>query len=181
MLERYQLNGQNLGLVWAASTKVLLYRTDLFSQVDLHPPKGSVAGCGTGAQSTSGTLWDCRFRSRQTPFSADGNFYFLLWTNGGDLLASDGRPLLNSPEAVESLTLLRDMVRKYRVTEPEIENCDRPCAEDLFARGKAAMVETGPWMIRTMAAKPHPIPYSVVPLPANKEAATQLVTDHLSF
>src|SRR5580698_1547048 len=38
MLKRSRLNGRNLGLVWAASTKALFYRKDLFEQADLAPP-----------------------------------------------------------------------------------------------------------------------------------------------
>ena len=107
------------------------------------------------------------------------NFYFFLWSNGGQLFTLNGQPSLNRPEAVESLTFLRDLVRKFRITEPNVLQCNRACAEDLFARGKAAMVETGPWMIQTISAQAQPVPFSVVPLPRNKEAVTQLVTDHI--
>lgn len=179
LLNRSRLHGQTLGLVWGASTKALFYRTDLFARAGLRPP-ANWQELLVAAQKLNQppAIYGIAIPGAPKLDTAD-NFYFFLWSNGGQLLASDGRPALSSPEAIESLTFLRDLVRKYRVTEPDVTECDRPCAEDLFARGKAAMVETGPWMIRTIAAQAHPVHFSVVPLPRNKEAVTQLVTDHL--
>lgn len=179
MLDRSRFHGHILGLVWAASTKALFYRTDLFDRVGIRPPS-NWQELLAAAQKLSHPPESFGIAIPGAPVldTAD-NFYFLLWSNGGHLLAPDGRPSLNTPEAVESLTFLRDLIRKYRVTEPDSVKCDRPCAEELFARGKAAMVETGPWMIRTISAQAKPVPFSVVPLPRNKEAITQLVTDHL--
>jgi ABC-type glycerol-3-phosphate transport system substrate-binding protein len=179
MLDRSRLNGQVLGLVWAASTKVLFYRTDLFAQAGLQPPS-NWQELLTSARKLNRPpeIHGMAIPGAPKLDTAD-NFYFFLWSNGGELRASDGRPLFDSRESVESLTFLRDLVSKYRVTEPDVETCDRPCAEDLFVRGKAAMVETGPWMIQTIAAQAHPVPFSVVPLPIKTKRATQLVTDHL--
>lgn len=179
VLKRSQSNGRIQGLVWAASTKALFYRTDLFARAGISPPS-NWQELQIAAQKLNQPPEICGLAIPGAPqLDTADNFYFFLWSNGGQLFSPDGRPLLNSPEAIESLTFLRDLVRKYRVTEPGVVQCDRPCAEELFARGKAAMVETGPWMIRTMAAQAHPVPFAVVPLPRQKETVTQLVTDHL--
>lgn len=179
MLERARINGRIPGLVWAASTKALFYRTDLFARAGIAPP------------ATWHDLLQAAQRLNHAPEVAGlalpgapqldtaDNFYFFLWSNGGQLFAPDGRPLLNSSAAVESLTFMRDLVRKYHATEPDAVKCDRPCAEALFAQGKAAMVETGPWIISAIGAQPHPVPFSVVPLPRQTDSITQLVTDHL--
>jgi ABC-type glycerol-3-phosphate transport system substrate-binding protein len=179
VLERSRSHGQIQGLVWAASTKALFYRTDLFDRAGIQPPS-NWQELMVAAQELNRPPEVCGLAIPGAPqLDTADNFYFFLWSNGGQLFAPDGRPSLTSPEAIESLTFLRDLVRKYRVTEPATVQCDRPCAEELFARGKAAMVETGPWMIRTISAQAKPVPFSVVPLPRHKEAITQLVTDHL--
>jgi ABC-type glycerol-3-phosphate transport system substrate-binding protein len=179
MLERSRFQGQVPGLIWAASTKALFYRTDLFERAGIRPPS-DWRELLVAAQRLNRPpdVYGLAVPGAPELDTAD-NFYFFLWSNGGQLFTAHGRPALNSPEAVESLIFLRDLVRKFRVTEPNVVECDRPCAEDLFARGKAAMVETGPWLIRTISAQAKPVPFSVVPLPRNKEPATQLVTDHL--
>lgn len=179
MLDRSRLNGRDLGLVWAASTKVLFYRTDLFHNAGLTPPS-TWRQLLIAAQTLSRPreTYSLAIPGASALDTAD-NFYFFLWSDGGRLVGDNGRSSLDSPQAVESLNFLRDLALKYQVTEPNPESCDRPCAEELFANGKAAMVETGPWLIQTIAAKPHPVPFAVTPLPSNRERATQLVTDHL--
>jgi multiple sugar transport system substrate-binding protein len=179
MLERSRLNGHNLGLVWAASTKALFYRKDLFEQAGITPPTNWVE-----LQHAAEKLSDPpRHYGLAVPGAARldtaDNFYLFLWSNGGQLLTPDHRSLLDTNASVEALTFLQNLSLKYHVTEPRPGACDRPCAEELFAQGKAAMVETGPWLINTIAAQPRPVPFSVVPLPAKKNAVTQLVTDHL--
>lgn len=179
VVERSRLHGQIQGLVWAASTKALFYRTDLFKRAGIPPPSNWLE-LRVAAQKLNRPPEICGVAIPGAPqLDTADNFYFFLWSNGGQLFSSEGRPLVNSPEAIESLTFLRDLVRKYRVTEPDTVQCDRPCAEELFAQGKAATVETGPWLIQTIAAQTHPVPFSVVPLPRQKATVTQLVTDHL--
>jgi len=107
------------------------------------------------------------------------NFYFFLWSNGGKIFDENGKVALERPEALEALAFYRDLVCKYHVTEPDLLKCNRPCAEALFAEGKAAMVETGPWAIATFRSSRPSVPFSVVPLPKRKEQITQLVTDLL--
>lgn len=179
MIKRSRFQGQVLGLVWAASTKSLFYRTDLFNHAGIRPP-ANWHELLVAAQRLNQPGKVCGIALPAAPeLDTADNFYFFLWSAGGHLFAPGGRPSLDSPEAIESLTFLRDLVHKYRVTEPNGAQCNRTCAEDLFVAGKAVMVETGPWLIRTIAAQPQPVPFSVAPLPGNKEAATQLVTDHL--
>ena len=107
------------------------------------------------------------------------NFYFLLWSNGGALYGRDGRAALDTPEALEALRFYRDLALRNKVTEANLAGCDKQCAEDLFARGGAAMVAAGPWGIRAFQSAPRPVPFGVAPLPAKRERITQLVTDHL--
>jgi ABC-type glycerol-3-phosphate transport system substrate-binding protein len=179
MLRRSRFQGQVLGLVWAASTKALFYRSDLFERLGIQPPSNWQQLLAAAQKlNRPPAVYGLAVTGAPELDTAD-NLYFFLWSNGGQLFTPDGRPSLNSPEAVESLTFLRDLVRKFHVTEPNVVQCDRPCAEDLFARGRAAMVETGPWMIRTISSQADPVPYSVAPLPRKKDAITQLVTDHL--
>jgi ABC-type glycerol-3-phosphate transport system substrate-binding protein len=179
VLERSRSHGQIQGLVWAASTKALFYRADLFSRAGI-PPPSTWQALLAAAQELNRPPDVCGLAIPGAPeLDTADNFYFFLWSNGGELFSPDGRPLVNSVRSIESLTFMRDLVLKYHVTEPDTVHCDRPCAEDLFARGNVAMVETGPWMIRTILAQAHPVPFSVAPLPQQKASITQLVTDHL--
>jgi ABC-type glycerol-3-phosphate transport system substrate-binding protein len=56
MLDRSNLNRQNLGLVWAASTMALFYRTDLLAQAGLGPPS-NWEELRAAAQQPAGQVW----------------------------------------------------------------------------------------------------------------------------
>ena len=180
MLDRSRLQGHELGLVWAASTKVLFYRTDLFRAAGLKPPTNwqELLHVAQVLNHPNADSYGLAIPGSPVLDTAD-NFYSLIWGAGGQLLSSEGHSAMQSEQAIDSLTFLRDLVLKYHVTEPGPTHCDRPCAEELFANGKAAMVETGPWLIQTIAAKSQPVSYSVAPLPFRSNRVTQLVTDHL--
>lgn len=179
MLERSRYGGSVLGLVWAASTKALFYRTDLFQEAGLTPPT-TWEELLAAAQKLNQPPNRCGLAmpGAQALDTAD-NFYFFLWSNGGQLFGKDGRVGIDSPEALEALNFYRDLAVRHKVTQPNLLSCDKQCAEDIFARGEAAMIETGPWAIRAFASAPASPPFAVVPLPKRKEQITQLVTDHL--
>lgn len=63
--------------------------------------------------------------------------------NGGKLADEQGKPTLNSPEAVEALTFLKSLVYDAKVSPEKV-------AQDgevtLFLQGKNAMQLNGPWM-----------------------------------
>jgi multiple sugar transport system substrate-binding protein len=179
MLERSRYEGEIRGLVWAASTKALFYRTDLFRQAQLSPPRTWDDLLGRAKKlNRPPQMYGLALPGAPELDTAD-NFYFFLWSNGGKIFDENGKVALDRPEALEALTFYRDLVLKYHVTEPDALKCNRPCAEAVFAEGKAAMVETGPWAIATFRSTRPSVPFSVVPLPKRKEQITQLVTDHL--
>lgn len=63
-----------------------------------------------------------------------------VWIFGGDPLTADGKPAVNSPEAVAALEFMADAV-KNRLAAPEI---DRPDARRLFAHGATAFYIDAP-------------------------------------
>lgn len=179
MLERSRYKGEILGLVWGASSKALFYRTDLFRQAGLSPPTNWDDLLAAAKKLTRPPqVYGLALPGAPELDTAD-NFYFFLWSNGGEIFDRNGKVALDRPEALEALTFYRDLVLKFHVTEPDVLGCNRSCAEALFAQGKAAMVETGPWAIRAFSSSRAPVPFSVVPLPKRKAQITQLVTDHL--
>lgn len=76
----------------------------------------------------------------KNPSSIVLDYLILVKTFGGDLIAPDGSPKANSPEAVAALTFAADLV-KNRLAAPDI---DRPDARRLFAQGACAFYIDAP-------------------------------------
>ena len=85
----------------------------------------------------------------------------LVWQNGGDILAPDGKSIvLDSPAATGGLQFLQDLIWKDKVVpEPAL------FAEtgDAFEQGKAAMEINGSWLVATDEAAG--LKFGIAPLP----------------
>ncbi len=69
-----------------------------------------------------------------------------LWNNGGDVLTPDAKRatgVFDSPENVETVSFLRDLIVKHKVAPALSEVASM--GVDLFANGQAAMVINGHW------------------------------------
>jgi multiple sugar transport system substrate-binding protein len=78
-----------------------------------------------------------------------------LWNNGGDVLSPDGRQAmgyLNSPETVEAVQFVDDIVNRYRVA-PSLSQAAAQ-GVDYFANGEAAMIISGHWSLISYANAP---------------------------
>jgi multiple sugar transport system substrate-binding protein len=87
------------------------------------------------------------FRVRQFPFE----WVYILWGNGGDVISPDGTTAsgyLDSPQSIEAITFLRDMVLEHHVS-PTPSALDAMQTNlgflDLFLQGKVAMFPRGHW------------------------------------
>lgn len=83
----------------------------------------------------------------------------VFFQNGGEML-KDGKPNYNSPEGVEALTFLRDLVQKDKVSPANVQQDGEVT---LFLQGKNAMQLNGPWMMEQWDKAG--INYGVAPVP----------------
>ncbi|MCD1634296.1 extracellular solute-binding protein [Martelella mediterranea] len=96
-----------------------------------------------------------------------------VWTFGGEPLTADGKPAVNSPEAVAALEFMTDAVSE-RLAAPEI---DRPDARRLFAQGATAFYIDAPQALsfaRDFSGRGEEIDAAVKPIkaPVLKEGDT---------
>ena len=143
------------GTVWAipdlASARAMYYNKDILAEVGVEVP----------------TTWDeltdvCQkildhYNGEVYPWGVDMTtdegqacFAYYIWNNGGDFIDADGNWTLNSPENVEAIEFIIDMVNKgYTNSDPATET--RYANQDMFGAGKVAMM-IGPNSIPTYIA-----------------------------
>jgi sn-glycerol 3-phosphate transport system substrate-binding protein len=142
-----ELNGKRYGLPWNASTPVLYYNATLFKARGLKPP----------------TTWN-EFIALNKTLTTRGTkgfiaiadswqFEQMVLSRGGSLVAGD-KPNLNSPEAIEALRVLQDLVKNNQAIPRSLTEGSTSIILD-FVRTKAAMV------IASIANWPDVLPYSV--------------------
>jgi multiple sugar transport system substrate-binding protein len=98
-----------------------------------------------------------------------------IYQNGGAILDENGKPVVNSPEAVEAMTFYNDMVYTHKVApSPEdYANMGQGSPDPLFAQGKVAMSMTGFWAVNGLS-KVQGLNWDIAPLFGNKTNATVL-------
>ncbi len=179
LFEKGVFEGNLLGLVWATSSKALFYRTDLFREAGLEPPR------------TWSEQLDAALTLNNPPnvhglglpgareYETDDNLFFYFWSAGGRFFDDDGRCAINSEAGVKALTFYCDLVNKHHVSQPEVTTWNRKQTRRLFEAGKLAMFATGPWGVEQLRKNAPGIEFGVVPLPIDKGPVTQIITDHM--
>ncbi|MDQ0220001.1 ABC transporter substrate-binding protein [Peribacillus cavernae] len=156
-----QIDGKQYGIPLDIHPLVFYYNKDLFKQAGLDPEKpptnreeflDAAKKLTDSSKNQYGfvvpTLWPNQFI-----------YPTVLFQNGGELL-KDGKPNYNSPEGVEALTFLSDLVKKEKVSPANVQQDGEVT---LFLQGKNAMHLNGPWMMEQWdKAK---LNYGVAPVP----------------
>jgi len=171
------IDGQIMGLPVAASARAMLINKDLYAEAGATPP----------------TTWDELYEaskkiSEETDafgfglqgkeIETDAYFYYSLWTHGGDILKEDGTSGLDSPAALEALTLYKKMLDEG-LTQPSPTNYSREDLFNLFKQGQVGAVFTFPMLIPQIQAEAPDLNYEVMEFPVATTKATYGVTDTL--
>ena len=159
------------GTVWAvpdlASARALYYNVDILNEVGVSVP----------------TTWDELMDVAQKIYDFyDGEVYpwgvdmptdegqacfaYYIWINGGDFTDAEGNWTLNSPENVEAIKFIINMVNAG-LTNSDPANETRYDNQDMFGAGKVAMM-IGPNSIPTYCSVGgYDVNYAVASIPVN--------------
>lgn len=147
LTEPLTIDGKIYSIPEALSTRLMYYRTDLYEKAGFsEPPK----------------TWDDFVKVMQAVnappetygFSVQGSgdetvwyyTYFMLGA-GGYFTDAEGNWKLNSPENVEALQFLVDLVNKHKVTPPDPTSIAQETVQGLFTSGSASTYWGPPWTL----------------------------------
>jgi multiple sugar transport system substrate-binding protein len=127
---------------WYTDAGVLFYRSDIVQT----PPKTwdellQMAKDGSGKNGTENGFV---FQGKQFEGLVT-NYLEFLWSNGGQVLDGD-KVVLNSPEAVEALQFMVDLVQKEKVAPKGVTTYETEDSRRLFTEGKSVFVRNWPYV-----------------------------------
>lgn len=143
LLDGFSVNGTLYGLPSGTQTMLVYYNKTMFDEAGIAYPQ-------------DGWTWDEFLEDARALTKADGSVYgfglsssyFQLtpwWvTNGASLVTEDGKPSVNSPEMVEAVTFLKQMVTDKITPDPISSD-----VYTMFASKQLAMVGAGRWTLNT--------------------------------
>lgn len=116
--------------------QVLYYRTDLFKQAGLQPPKTLDELVAAAKKLTDTSKGQYGIVSRGQRGAAVTQFSSYLYNHGGDFIV-DGKAVVDSPAAVEAFKFYGKMLKEYG--PPGVTNMSWAQGVALFQAGKVAM------------------------------------------
>lgn len=145
-LDLASYEGRQYALPFCPDISVLIWNKDIFKEAGLDPdtPPTNWEELIADAQAcTNEDHWGYVYGAGD-PGAMMFAFCPYIWSNGGDFTSEDGsESTLDSPEAIEALQLIYDMVYKYKVTPETISSYDWTAAADAFKAQKSAMIVLG--------------------------------------
>jgi multiple sugar transport system substrate-binding protein len=160
---------------------MLFYRKDLFAKAGLQPPQ-TWNDLMTAAVKTKNPPSAYGLGVPASGIEVDTYLDYFLYNNGGDILDANGKSALSSPQSVQALQFLTDLV-KNGGSEPNPTGFTREQIIESFKSGQLAMYPTGPWLNAMIKADDPSLQYGVAPFPTNNGNPQQTVsvTDSLGI
>jgi len=179
----YSMNGNLYAMPDRGGALILYYNKDMFDAAGLSYPTKDWTWAEFLNAAQKLTLRDGDTVT-QYGFAAGGWWPWwmsFIYMNGGAVLDASGKPVVNSPEAVEAIQFYNDLVYKYHVApSPEdYANLGTNSPDPLFAQGKVAMSMTGFWGIGGL--KDATFRWDIAPIFKNKVRATVMFGSGLAI
>jgi len=137
---------------WHDGPECLVYRTDLFNDParraafrsqafrDLAPPSTWEEFEQVARFFTGSGLYGTVFAAFPDGHNTLYDFAIQLWSRGGELLDSSGKPLITTPQALAAVDFYRRVVRDSSLCHPKSPSLDSTQSGDLFVAGEVAMM-----------------------------------------
>ncbi len=187
----YYAPGQTLGTSTASETTVMFYNRDLFDQAGIPYPPADPAQAWTWDEFLDAARRLTTDSSGRHPGDPQFNrrainvygvtlardwwaYYPFIYSNGGQIVNEDGtRLLLDSPEALEAVQALGDLMWVEHVAPTPMAQRNLPPPEVLLQTGQLGMVIDGQWKLLDFAAM-EGLNYGLAVLPKMKEPKTMI-------
>lgn len=140
------VNGTVYGVPWYVETRLLYYRTDIAAEAGITEAPATMDDLKTMAtalQADGGAEWGLSLGTKNWQ-----EYLPFLWSNGGTVVDDAGAFQLNSPQAVEALTMYDSYFEEELSPKAVPEGFDITPA---FVSGTHPMFFSGPWHLSLIA------------------------------
>lgn len=170
-LDTARVEGKVFGVPWYTGVRALYYRTDVFDELGLQPPRTTAELLATAQ----------RIRSERPDLygiATGGKYHYALmpfiWAAGGDLARQEGQrwvSTIDSPEAQRGIETYAEMITSGACPSEQCSDMTGSQSVQAFASGKAAMTIGGDFNRKAVDAGVGG-KYGVVPLPGDAIGST---------
>lgn len=165
------VDGRTYGIPWYTGTRALYYRTDVFTELGLEPPKTL-----TELTETARRIRAAKPDLYGIATGGKSQYSFLpyIWANGGDLAKQDGdtwKSTIDSKQARAGLRQYAELIHDDICPPSACAQLTGSQSVAAFAGGKAAMTIGGDFNRAAIDAGAVKGKYAVVPLPGTRSGS----------
>lgn len=146
---------------------VLYYRKDLLETKGYNPPKtwDEFVKIAKGLQDPP-NLWGFVFQGKQYE-GLICNFLEILWSFGGNIFDDKGNLVLNSPQGIEALRFLYDLIHIHKIVPQGVTTYEEEESRHVFQEGHAVFCRNWPylWPLSQRDDSPVKGKAGIIPLP----------------
>ncbi len=164
-------NNEYYGVPFNSNNVCLIYRTDLFEEAGITPPKTWDEFVDTAAIMTDEDTYGFLMSAMD---SEQGAFQLLTWV----MAASDSENKISQSAVEDSYELLSGLIEDGYMPADCLDYSQTDVARR-FIQGDIAMMENGPWVYPMLDEAG--IEYSLAPMPQNKRQAVILGGENLGI
>lgn len=138
MIDANTINGHIYGIPWMNDFGLLFSRKDILENSGYKVPEtwDELVKAAQELQNRDQALYGYSADWGREA-NLDCNFVEFLYSNNGAIINENGEVVLNTPQAVESLQFMIDMINKYQITMPGILSMDLEEGRVVFTEGNA--------------------------------------------
>jgi ABC-type glycerol-3-phosphate transport system substrate-binding protein len=162
--------GKHYGIQWRDGASVMFISGSLLKAAGLEVPQqwdwDTLLQYAQAMTDEAAGVYGFGLIGSATDPGTEWNYWPFLLQNGGQIIDPEtNRAAFNSPEGVEALQFVVDLIHKYKVAPPGTESNGVNEVIDLFVSGKIAMWANGPWYIGIMKTTYPDVEVTVAPMP----------------
>lgn len=165
-------NGEAYGIQWRDGASVTYFNKKLLDQAGLPvPTEWTWDDLLTYAQAITDAdagVYGIGLAGSATAPATEWDFWPFLLQAGGQILDENNNAVFNSPEGVEALQFMVDLVNEHKVAPPGTASNDIDQIIDLFVADKIGFWFDGPWYIGIMRGTYPDAEVAVAPMPSYK-------------
>jgi multiple sugar transport system substrate-binding protein len=164
-------DGETYGVQWRDGASVAFFNQKLLDDAGLEvPTEWTWDDLLTYAQAMTDKdagIYGISLIGSATDPGTEWNFWPFLLQAGGKILDEENQAAFNSPEGVEALQFMVDLIHKYEVAAPSTSQNGVNEVIDLFVSDKVGFWFNGPWYVGIMRATYPDSDVSAAPMPSN--------------
>lgn len=170
-------NDSVYAIPWYIDAGLLYYRKDLLQKYGFSHPRSwhELVEIAQYITSKEEGLYGFIWQGKQYE-GLVCNVLEYFWSNGGEVL-KEKRVVIDSPENVQALSFIKDLIVKYKVTPSLVTTATEEPTRHIFGNGKAVFMRNWPYAWNIFEREDSPVKdkvgISVLPaFPGNKSAST---------